>query len=64
MGVPMLYGTCEGGPFHAKQMAHANPSYRVAIDKYSKKVAPVVQAGEEYLFGEYRWDGRAWIWQA
>lgn len=62
MGV-LMYGTCEGGPFNAKKMMHHEPSIRIAIDRFSKKVVPAVQAGEEYLFGAYNWDGRAWQWQ-
>lgn len=63
MGVPIYYGTCEGGPFNRRQMAHATTTYTVAIDRLSKKAAPAVIAGNDYDFGEYQWDGKAWIWQ-
>lgn len=64
MGVPIHYGTCQDGPFHGKQMAHAVETYRVAIDKHTKKAAPalLVAPEGEYRFGEYRWDGAGWIW--
>lgn len=62
MGIPMNYGTCEGGPFHGKQMAHHEPSMKVAIEKRSKKVAPAVVAGDDYNFGDYTWDGSVWVW--
>lgn len=64
MGIPMNYGRCEGGPYNAKDMAHPTPTFRVAIDRHSKKATPAVQAGEAYDFGEYRFEGKAWIWQA
>lgn len=63
MGVPIHYGSCQGGPFAGRDMAHATESYRVAIDRHSKKVVVAVQAGEYYDFGVYRWDGKdQWIW--
>lgn len=62
----MHYGTCEGGPWHKKQMAHHLDGYLVAIDKHISKAAPGIQrttATETgYRFGEYRWDGKLWIW--
>lgn len=63
MGVPIHYGTCEGGPFHGKQMAHATETHRVAIDIHSQKVAVGIVAGAEYNFGDYTWDGGAWVWE-
>jgi hypothetical protein len=64
MGVPIYCGTCEGGPWKGRQMAHAVKTYRVAIDRHTKKAAPGIVAGpeSEYKFGEYRWDGAMWVW--
>lgn len=65
MGVPMNYGTCEGGPFHKRQMAHHEPSMPLAIDKHTKKAHPCLRTTStdpNYEFGEYRWDGKRWLW--
>ena len=66
MGVPMHYGTCEGGPFNNKQMAHAEPVYCVAIDEALRKAHPGMQSSRDpaIKFGEYQFDGKAWQWTA
>lgn len=65
MGVPVLhYGTCEGGPWNGKQMAHATDIFRVAVDKHTKKAVPAVQTGLEYEAGRYRFEDGRWRWEA
>lgn len=64
MGVPMNYGLCVGGPFHKKHMAHATESYRVAVNRVTKKGIPAMQASTDpdLKFGEYRWENGGWAW--
>lgn len=67
MSVPMLYGTCQGGPYAGKQMAHHELEMPIAIDRHSKKAHPCMQPTTKdpnYTFGDYRWnpEAKAWIW--
>lgn len=56
----MNYGRCEGGPWHQRDMAHVPDVYPVFIDPTTKKPVPGMQAGTKG--GEYRFDGRNWVW--
>ena len=64
-GVPILYGRCDGGPWHMKHLAHHEPVYVVPVEQFSKKVMVAVRPGTAgYTFGEYRWNGKGWAWQS
>jgi hypothetical protein len=63
MGVPIMYGTCEGGPWDKKQLAHHEPSYPVAREEHSRKVVVGIRPGTKgYEFGEYTWKDGTWHW--
>lgn len=65
MGIPMKYGRCQGGPFNAKDMAHPEPVYRVALDQLMRKTYPGMQSSSDpdIKFGEYHFEGKVWIWR-
>lgn len=60
MGVPINYGLCEGGPWHAKHLADAGEVYPVMIDPTTKKPIPGAQAGTKS--GQYRFKAGTWVW--
>lgn len=64
-GVPMNYGRCDGGPWHAKDMAHAEPEYMVAIDTITKKTIPGMQRSKDPLinFGFYQFHELTQVWR-
>lgn len=69
MGIPMLYGTCRGGPWNNKQMAHAESPHQVWIDPQTKKawsgqIAPTADRSGKR--GLYVWhpEDKAWDWKA
>jgi hypothetical protein len=62
-GVPIMYGRCDGGPWHARDLAHHTPVYVVPIEAFSKKVVVAVVPGTAgYTFGEYRFESPLWVW--
>jgi hypothetical protein len=62
-GVPILYGRCDGGPWHMKHLAHHEAVYVVPIEQFSKKVVVGVRPGTAgYSFGEYRFESPHWIY--
>ena len=64
-GIPMNYGTCEGGPWNKKQMAHPETLYRVAVDTDTRRAMPAFQASPHanVKFGCYRFYGGKWVWE-
>ena len=62
-GVPIMFGRCDGGPWHERDLAHHEPVYDVPIERASKKVHVAMRRGKPgYDFGEYRWDGKVWAY--
>ena len=62
-GVPILYGRCDGGPWHMKHLAHHESVYVVPIEQFSKKVVVAVRPGTAgYTFGEYRFESPRWVY--
>lgn len=62
-GVPMNYGTCDGGPWNGKHLAHHEPVFVVPIERATRRVVVAVQPGTKgYLFGQYAYQGMAWHW--
>lgn len=62
-GVPIMYGECDGGPWHKKHLAHHEPVLFVPFEKYSKKIVCAVRPGTPgYDFGEYRFESPRWTW--
>lgn len=65
VGVPMKYGRCEGGPWHARDLAHPEPSYVVPFEAHSKKVHVGVLPGTAgFTFGTYNFEEstKKWLW--
>jgi hypothetical protein len=60
----MSSGTCDGGPYHGKNLHHHGSTFRVAIDRFSSKAIPGMIAGVEtdIRFGEYRFADGIWTW--
>lgn len=62
-GVPIMFGLCDGGPWHKRHLAHHDPVYIVPIEQFSKKVVVGVRPGTKgYTFGEYRFESPHWIY--
>ena len=56
------YGTCVGGPWNRKQMAHHVDTFEVFVDPDTKN--PIPGAVSVHKSGEYRWtEGGDWLWQ-
>lgn len=60
------YGTCEGGPFNRRHMAHMPRAYLLAYERHNPmKCFPGVQSsiGADILFGAYVFDDATEIWK-
>lgn len=63
-GVPIMYGECDGGPWHKKNLAHHEPILFVPIEKFSKKIVVGVRPGTAgYDFGQYEFKEGKWHWK-
>jgi hypothetical protein len=62
-GVPIMYGVCDGGPWHAKHLAHHEPVYIGPMETHSKKIVVAVQPGTKgFMYGEYHFADGKWSW--
>jgi hypothetical protein len=63
-GAPIMYGRCDGGPWHMKDLAHHEPVYVVPIEAHSKKIVVAVRPGTPgYTFGQYDFSEGKWHWK-
>ena len=65
----LCYGTCDGGPYHGKRLAHGEPSMQLAYERHRPAMAlPCLQASAdpEVAFGGYLFDQAlaVWFWKA
>lgn len=71
-GVPMNYGTCQGGPWNNKQLAHPEAAYRVVIiggraiaGAQGDPIPLALKPAEPARIGYYRFsDEGRWIWHS
>jgi len=65
----IYYGTCDGGPFRGKQMAHATLTLAVYFDPDTKKAVVGMQAPSRHMphvkRGLYRFNEEfsRWCWE-
>lgn len=68
MGVKMLYGICEAGPWKNKQLAHPQPTMLVFLEPAGRRWAtiPGKVALTDYDIGvrtgTYTWDDTKGVW--
>jgi len=67
--VTLFYGICDGGPYHARRLAHGTGSMQLAYDRNAPmKAHPAMQASTDpdIAFGGYVFDEttKVWNWKA
>lgn len=71
MGVPIMYGECDGGPYRGKNLAHHEWWMLLAIDRTSPTkptaIPGMIASNDPNItFGAYWFDevSRRWKWHA